>query len=1253
MPGQAKAPIKAPPGTGHQKGTGSSTGSGTAEPAHDVGGGSNGAMQDLLGSNRQVLEQGRTLTFDTGDQIDVAVNTSQLDAVAGLLADQPAAYGALLGGAGRAVAMQQDNDPVAWSGALWELSEGPAGVLDQAMVGADHQLSLVERFFPQVAQDPGFQTLKTRVMASEATARSASALLAHLLTPRQVRGASISGIASPEVDTQTTPTQALARIEARFTSLIQTAMDAEVMGEQKVGTAGYELESRAIDLCAGPLGAYPVQGPEWKYVWESFLSRKPGPALLARINRLLGLSGGSMTTMGTELGLTVTAWGQGRTDGSAPQGPLPASPSTPIAASDATAAASKGTKAKGNAGHKDPKLATHGLDTSKVKGPQPKTGRDHSWDPDQDEADKAKEEADKAANKGKKAPVVDEPAKWGAKGKVTTEAGKVGGGVDVTRNKNPDGTGSDSTFGVEGGMNGERAYGTAGASTTIRTRDAGTDNKSGMDTTVGGKVGTNDKGQLVAQGNVGATVKRTDGSETSWGKTVGTDGNGVQVAQNVGHTTTAANGDKRTTSGGAGYNTGTNEVSLNGGITTKDSKGDVKSSTTASGKVDLNGQDGTQGASGTVGHQAGKVNVVATASWKQELTSPVQEGARWRVDYTEAKAVGGSLGAKGKKGGASAGVTYSSSVSGTRFFKSKTDAERFWKEGDVPDDLETADAARNMEEGETRNTSSGMQADVSGNAQVGMFSVGGGVNFGNQDFENTKRGAKGSLRVEVGGHAFSGWNAAAGAGGVSLGYGESHTDSQSRTIEFDLDTEVGRWAYDHYKQTGRLPPSGRGWREVGEMKGQSDTRAKNLGLLGVAVGQSHTVSHTERQEDGNKIVDDIGIEGSSVSVPLLGSHSEKHGLYMQRINQGPAFYQTETEVTSSSTGDIKRAINRGTDQSLGTAGSNKGTYKIQSVFSQGEIDGFLSRVEQGGNGGTQHSDLSGLRNQLFFVRDPDARRRVMAQWVADNGDDALQAMFDLTRGDRNANFYVEIKGDEFMQGMKGHLDQESHIARWQARLDQGEGGFAIANEVRADLAYQRRRRDALRRYGELPQTLLDKEYERTDQHLVNLQLLESRALSTITELAPNTQVGGETSQVLKAGQMLQRSRAQYARAHRSAQRSRRIHLDGFGRGLGLDDSAYEEFTSERGRYKEADRIFKEGEARELSAKMWESAINTTALGANSAGLVASHTIRAAGEFQAAARLFDQATDVYLEVASRRGGKTSLLDGYQYGYTDGM
>lgn len=1130
-------------------------------------------------------------------------------------------------------AFQEENDVAAWSGALWELGEGPVAELDAALVGADHQLSLIERFFPQVAADPEFGTLKAQVLASEGTARFTTGMLLALLTPHRVRGASVAGLTPPPTEPLASPSSALAAVEARFTLMIQAAFDAEVLADTPLEPGGYGLESRAIELCAGPLGHFPVLGPEWNYVWESLRARKPPPALLARLHQLLGLGDGNVYTARTELGGSGAAWADGRPGATAPaQRPGTGGAAGPAGPRQAGRPSSGGP-------HAAPKIGTQGLDSTKVTHPK---ARD--WGEE--------EEAPKKTTPPKTA-ATNEPATWRTKGKASSDAGKVGGGVDVTRTRNPDTSGSDTTVSVEGGANADRAYGTVGASTRIRSRDAATDHKSGMDTDVGGKVGTNDKGQVVAQGNVGIGVKRADGSEINWGKTVGTDGNGLQVGQNVGHTTTGANGDKRTRSGNAGYNTGTDELSVGGGVTTKDAKGEVRSSTTANAKVDLNSADGTQGASGTVGHQAGKVNVVATASWKQELKAPVQEGARWRVDYSESKAAGGSLGAKGKKAGGSAGITYTSAVAGTRYFKSKPEAERFWRDGDVPADLRSAADARKMNEGDSRTESSGTRADLAGNAQVGMFSVGGGVNFGSENFEKTRRGARGSLRVEVGAHVFDGWNASAGAGGVSLGYGESHTDSKSHTVEFDLDSEVGAWAYDYYQQKGKLPPSGRGWREVGTMKGTSDTRAKNLGLLGVAVGNSHTVSHEERMEDGDRIVDDSGVEGSSVSVPLLGSHNEKHGLYMQRINQGPAFYQSETEVTSSDVDDIKRSINRGTDQAMGTSGTNKGTYKIQSVFSEREVDGFLEQVEKGGKGGTLHSNMGWLRSRIGAEKDPDARRRLLARWVADNGDDALQAMFDLTKGDANSNFYVEIKGDEFMTGMKGHLDQERRIAQLQARIDQGEGGFAIANEVRTDLHYQRRRRDALRLYGELPQSLLDKEYSRTDQHLLNLQTLEDRALSTITEMAPDSQVGGETSQVLKSNQVLRRARRQYAESHRQVQRSRRIHLDGLGRGLGLDDSAYEEWTSEREHYKKAEALFSQGQTRETAAHVWESALGAQKLGADNAGLLAGHTVRAAGEFQAAARLFDQSSAVYVDIADRRGPNQSLTSGYQYRYTDGM
>lgn len=1232
MPAQTGGGPTKPPRTTSDTGTDTAK---AAAPTPKAGAYGNGAMQDFLSSHRETLDKGRDRKLMTlaGDyDVHIGVDTGVLDGFDPLVAAVFPASVRAAGEAVRASGYQRENDPSAWQGVLWGIADELGESLDPASSGQiSYQWRLIAEHFPEVAADPRYTELGGQIAAVESTGRATTRLLAALLQPFQIYGKSIGGIQGPRLSPEIPVTEAIATIEKQFFGLLETAFAAEGAGNEAKATGGRDLESTALDLAVGPIGAFPVGSPEFEYVWAAFEHSSATPQVKARLSVLLGVQPSSYLLPVVEaMAATNAWWGTGSGGGKGADG---AKGGDEAAADAAGPDALHGEMEKRAASAPGTGFASDDVEHPEFKG----------MAPDEDEEDEKAEEKEEKPEVG--------PAKYGASGGVGFEDGKATAKLSGTRTKNPDGTGSDASVALEGGVTADRAYGTLGADYTSRTKDE--DGKSGMDVAVGGKAGTNADGKFVAEGSLGATVKGKDGGETKFGSTVGWNGDGVEVGKSGSKTTELYNGDKQTTSGGASFNQGTGEATFTAGRSTADADGNVKSSTSASGTVDVVPGDGKSGVSGAVSHTKGKVNVAVHGSWKQELKEPVAEGKRWRVDYTESYAAGGSLGGKGKKVGGSAGVSFDRSHTGTRYFDSKAEAEKFWKEGAAPDAPESVADARSMKEGETHSTSTGKRADLAGNAQVGMFSIGGGVNFGNEDFANTKRGADGKLRVEVGSHVFGGWNASAGAGGVSLGYGESSTTSQSRSVEFDLDTAPGRWAYQYYLDNDRLPPSGRGWREVGTMKGQADTRVKSLGLLGLAAGVSHTVSHTEREEDGHRVEEDLGVEGLSASIPLLGSHSEKHGLYMRQVDEGNAFYQTETVVKSSDVDGIRNAINRGTDQYLGTAGSNKGTYKVQSVFSQKEIDGFLSKVEEGGHGGgTLHSNVGSLRASLRMAPDDDARRRLLAKWVADNGSDALQLMFDYTRGDKNANFYVEIEGDPYLKGMAGHLEQENRISKWQGRIDQGEGGFGIANEVAADIAYQRKRRDALRKYGELPQSLLEREYERTDQHLVNLQLLQDRALATVQEMAPDTDVGITTGQYQRAQHVLRRSRAQYAEAHRRVQQSRRIHHDGFGRGLGLDDSAREEWTSERGRYTQADKLYKEGQARELSAQNWESMLAMMELGPESAGPMATHTARAAFEFQAAARAFDKANAVYHEITDRRG-PSNLTRGYQFSYTDGM
>ncbi|HNH46505.1 MAG TPA: hypothetical protein PKY30_05685, partial [Myxococcota bacterium] len=719
-------------------------------------------------------------------------------------------------------------------------------------------------------------------------------------------------------------------------------------------------------------------------------------------------------------------------------------------------------------------------------------------------------------------------------GKMVVGDGKVGGEASAKRVvKQRSGAGSS----VGGGASleaGEHLSGSANIAGKRTSKDGGT---------IGGsaQVGRDEEGNWNGKLRLEGESLDRKGSGVGGGKSIGYDEKkGVSIGQDLTVKEKGANGATTSTTGGLTVTTNGN-LAATGGRTVEDAKGNKKGTTGSAsydhesgafsggvkysntnkngddlgsvggtGSIDMDGKDGKTGAKGAITASKGSKTVSLSGGYSVKVEKPVQEGNRWVITWETDLSGELSGGVKGKKAGASATVGAGKKKTGRRSFATEAEAKAFFEHPKLDGMPSDATAVASMSEGDSRSTENSVNVGGDVNGKLGMVEVGVGGSHSSSDYQNLTKGEGGKVQVEVGTKELNEVHGNVGISGVSWGAGHSAASNESVTVEFDLSTPEGKNAFQHHQKFHALPA--RGWRVVGTAKGNASTNSYNLGLLGVKIGTSHTVSHEEEMSEGNKYERDSGTDASSVSVPLLGSYSRSHRLSMLQVNDGRSFFNTESTVKGSDLDDVRSGLAKsalGTEQ--GSGGSNKGTYRLQASISEADMDHFI-RVASSADaaktfnyhGGLHATDgLEDLQDGLRKAAgDKDAQRRVLARWVADEGVDALQTLHTLTHGKFDqggaggTSMFVAIDGDPYMNGMKGQLDLELRIQGWDRRLAGGERGPALVSEIRKDIVFQREKAKHLESCSELPHRVYEQEYDRIRSNTTILESVLQRAMES-------------------------------------------------------------------------------------------------------------------------------------------------------------
>lgn len=1154
---------------------------------------------------------------------------------------------------------QDAGDVAGWYGSIdllleqtpdldWFLPSHP-GILQQLRWhGEDH---------PELTQVPEFREGYLRAYQFGLAAQQQRALIQWLMVPTKVHGETIGVLPKLPLDSLSYTemvegqAQALAPLLEAATEIRQTLAGA-------ADASGARASSLATAVVAGPMGDFVPGSPEAEYLRVVVKHSQASAELRNRVTWLLGADDfdayegvfgtANANSLFEEFGRGEAAGLSTSTDQAA------ATLYSPGFDVNAENLAAKG------------KTGFTGFDSSKIPGPA---------EPEKDPNEKPLPKDISERGMERRQITLDPTGKFVVgQGTIGVEGGLTRKRTGVETKDGKDVVSKDgSSVGVDGSLTaGDQLSGHLGAKGKRSFGDG---------STVAGnaKVGRDDKGGWSAEAGGSYEIKNEDGSGAAVGKTFGYDQEkGFKIGADASHTrkmddgtsrTTGgnasisqdgsfavggrrndelANGDKRGTAVNGSYDAASGEMGVSFKRSNTDKDDNDKGSFGGSFAVDGDGKDGKTGVKGSVSASKGGKSVAISGGRTVEVQKPVLKDGRWVVTYAVDTSASLSGGAEKKgKGSINGNIGGGATKGGSRSFATEAEANAFFAHPQIEGLPVGADDALAMAKGDSRSEGDHFEMGLGGTAQIGMVQVGAGYQHKDEHGETVTRGEGGRIQVEVANSKLDGIQGSLGAGGVSMGIGRSWASQSSWTVEFDLDRPEGRQAYDHWQRFKALPRVARGWRVIATAQGEAQTDTRTLGLLGIQVGSGHTVAHSEEHRDGHKFERDRGTDSMSVSIPLLGSYNRTHSLSMLQVDDKQSFYNVESTVKGSDLDDVQAGLGRSAmETEEGSQGSNKGTYRLQSAISESDMDRFIATAKRASSGdfiraGGLHGDAgfddlqSGLR---AAGNDKDAQRRVMARWVADEGYEALTTLHAMTGGridgayGGGSQLYVAIDGDPYMDGLKGQLDQEIRIKRWNDRLADGERGAAMATEIRRDLVFQREKSRHLETCGELPYRVYHQEYDRVRQNIVLLDQLLQRSLTA--DGAPDSGTELDDTRFLafqRASATLSGARAACDKAYEWVYIKHEI--DHRGAFVWAGKQAAKELTDERLAYDEAQGLYRDGlRARELA--MVSESLSNRKLTPDTVTAATAMVIKARSEYLRSERFFREADEAYHQIHLR-------------------
>lgn len=658
---------------------------------------------------------------------------------------------------------------------------------------------------------------------------------------------------------------------------------------------------------------------------------------------------------------------------------------------------------------------------------------------------------------------------------------------------------------------------------------------------VSGEIGVT--GSTVSAGLTEAhTTKAEDESETtdSQGGTLSVSGDSIALGGKASTETTHKDG-----SGSSAEVGGT--VDLVKGTGTVSSE--LSQTNAAGNKTSVGGEltAGKEGGSAKVNVAHGTKSVAVTGSAGAELvckmSAPEERDGQWVVRYEKSASVSASAGARGQgalsgpgefgaagptlSASGSIGGSMGQSGSGERVFATEEEALAFYAKGDfgateLPSSAD--DVLNALPPGASIDESSASSLDGGIGGGAGGVGVSFALSRAKESNLHAEAGPNGTLIVTLSQSDMMG--ATAGISSlVTVQYGEHWGTKDFQRVEFDLQTDDGKAAYELLASSKQLPATGWTLLDVGHA--DVEQAGVDLGMLGVlSAGVTGGVTEAKASGQSGDVESSTGTETANVSIFGMGKASETNSLAITDSAAGRAI-EAHTTVDSSSGADASMQLASATGTLANVPeGDSSGKWDVTTEIPPAQAEAFLAAVEAGtideysGNQSPQQSVamFQGLREQLAAAKgDPKQRRAVLAQFVADWGDVALSRI--MTFGDATPESYVTLEGDDAFLGSDGFASLERQLDDAEARVGDTHADRAqLTNDIETIQQGATERFSKLRdpkRYTDLPNVLREKELARTKDTLSRCEAMMDKLSWIPTEVepeAPTSQARGPERQ---------------------------------------------------------------------------------------------------------------------------------------------
>lgn len=668
------------------------------------------------------------------------------------------------------------------------------------------------------------------------------------------------------------------------------------------------------------------------------------------------------------------------------------------------------------------------------------------------------------------------------------EVGERGGAVDVKVNSNGDieaALGTERIVGDKGGDHLRRAHGASfkGGTLNLNTEDS-------------------------------ASHRDGDATHQQQSKTtVAIGADSVALGRSGGSSTTTANGTVATTHGGS-IDVLNGEASGHVGVTSKDPDGQTRSAINGSGRIKVGPGGRIENASANVSGSIGsfKAGLGAGIGWTfGEPRKVVGPGGReeWMVECTRNSHVGGDVGMKG----VGIGGKRAEQMTRTIRVRSKRELDQLLAKGPTPEQMKavtTGAGAAAMAVGEVSASQNDSSADLKGEADLGVMSVGATFSVGSSKRMEVTKVEGGRVKVRV--QETSKQNIG-GTLGASVGtLGASSTDEASKQIEleFQIDSPLGKQAFDEFQRTGVVPK--RGCRLLTRAEGTKRGASTTVGVAGASYGDSSTVENKVSETgDGDRVETSKGTRAQNVSVPLLGKYNRSVSLEGRQVNEGAQEISGQIAVGGDSSRDVANGLADATGMRAAEVHQEvKGSrqWAITAHFPDTQIRALVAKIQNG-----EFVSIAAVRyrsdvqKMLAEVRsagaDFDRVRNALSAYIASTGADGFRTIRQ-TLG-MGPGYEVEVPGDKYWRGPALRAEIEKQTADFRARAASPPARAALLGDLDAAIKYHRERAEKVAStalYPEVPPQLRDSEVDRSRRALKEFEAIRQKITNELRAAQP-------------------------------------------------------------------------------------------------------------------------------------------------------